>query len=360
MRGITTMTRAAALALLLAAAGPAAAQVAPQASAQPAQAATEVTADVTAPPGIPTLKRAATVTAEIVRIGDLIDNAGPVSNTPIFRSPDVGTTGSVSIHQVFEAVRPHHLYLIDTGGLSEVEVTRSGRTIEIADIEARIARAFAGRYGLGDVTDLAVTLDAPARPVTVEASATGELAVAAAAFDPRSGRFDVSFALPGSRVMRRPLRLTGTVVETVVATVTTRPLARGETIKTSDVATERRPKATVGADAVGSVDEAIGLAVRQPTRSGQPLRRADLMKSELVRRDDNITLVYEVPGILLTTQGKALESGAEGDVINVLNVQSKRTIQGVVSGPNRVTIMATKARITSAAAIAVPRSIASR
>ncbi len=358
------MIRAAALALLLAAAGPAAAQIAPRGPAQvpaqvPAQAATQITADVTAPSaGIPTLKRAATVTADIVRIGDLIDNAGAASNTPIFRSPDIGTTGSVSIHQVFEAVRPYHLYLIDTGGLSEVEVTRSGRTIEVADIEARIARAFAGRYGFGEARDLAVTLDVPARPITVEASATGELALAAAAVDSRSGRFDVSVELAGSRVMRRPLRLTGTVVETVVATVTTRPLARGETIRASDVATERRPKAVVGADAIGSIDEAIGLAMRQPVRSGQPLRRIDLMKPELVRRDDNITLVYEVPGILLTTQGKALESGAEGDVINVLNVQSKRTVQGAVSGSNRVTIMATRTRITSDAA--VPRSVASR
>ena len=348
------MIRTAALTLFLAAACPAAAQVAAQTTAQ-------ITAEVTAPPaGIPTLKRAATVTAEIVRIGDLIDNAGPASNTPIFRSPDVGTTGSVSIHQVFQAVRPSHLYLIDTGGLSEVEVTRTGRTIEVADIEARIARAFAGRYGFGDAADLAVTLDAPARPVTVEASATGELALAAASVDPRSGRFDVSFELAGSRVMRRPLRLTGTVVETVVATVTTRALARGEAIKASDVASERRPKSALGADAVGSVDEAIGLAVRQAARSGQPLRRADLMKPEHVHRDDNLTLVYEVPGILLTTQGKALESGAEGDVINVLNVQTKRTIPGVVSGSNRVTIMATRARITSDAAIAVPRTVVSR
>jgi flagella basal body P-ring formation protein FlgA len=359
------MIRAVALTLALAAAGPATAQVAPQAGVQrPVQAAAQTTAqiaaDVVVPRGIPTLKRAATVTADIVRIGDLIDNAGPASNTPIFRSPDIGTTGAVSIHQVFEAVRPHHLYLIDTGDLSEVEVTRAGRTIEVADIEARIASAFAGRYGLGEAKDLTVSLDAPARPLTVEASATGELALAAATVDPRSGRFDVSFELAGSRIMRRPLRLTGTVVETVVATVATRALARGEAIKASDVATERRPKAAVGTDAVGSVDEAIGLAVRQPVRSGQPLRRADLMKSEMVHRDDNLTLVYEVPGILLTTQGKALESGAEGDVINVLNVQTKRTIQGIVSSSNRVTIMATRARITSDAAAAVPRSLASR
>ena len=93
----------------------------------------------------------------------------------------------------------------------------------------------------------------------------------------------------------------------------------------------------------------------------QPLRRTDLMKPQMVHRDDTITLVYEVPGILLTTRGKALESGAEGDVINVLNVESKRTIQGTVTGTNRVSILVSTAalRIPTTAA-SLPQTTASR
>ena len=49
-----------------------------------------------------------------------------------------------------------------------------------------------------------------------------------------------------------------------------------------------------------------------------------------------MTLIYEVPGIVLTMRGKAAESGAEGDVISVLNEQSKRTVQGIIVGPGRV------------------------
>ena len=49
-------------------------------------------------------------------------------------------------------------------------------------------------------------------------------------------------------------------------------------------------------------------------------------------------------------RGKALESGAEGDMVNVLNIQSKRTIQGVVTGPGRVTVMAGTPRAPARAA----------
>jgi flagella basal body P-ring formation protein FlgA len=71
-------------------------------------------------------------------------------------------------------------------------------------------------------------------------------------------------------------------------------------------------------------------------RVGQAVRTADLMKPEIVKQNETVTITYQRPGIVLSIRGKALESGAEGDVVNVLNVQSKRTIQTTVTGPGRV------------------------
>ncbi len=62
------------------------------------------------------------------------------------------------------------------------------------------------------------------------------------------------------------------------------------------------------------------------------------MKPDLVLRNETVTLVYEAPGMVLTMRGKANEGGAEGDVISVLNEQSKRMVQGMVIGPGRVAI----------------------
>jgi hypothetical protein len=38
----------------------------------------------------PTIKAAVTVSSDLVRIGDLIDNAGASARVPIFRAPDLG------------------------------------------------------------------------------------------------------------------------------------------------------------------------------------------------------------------------------------------------------------------------------
>ncbi len=100
---------------------------------------------------------------------------------------------------------------------------------------------------------------------------------------------------------------------------------------------ERRPKADVGGDPAVR-DSAIGMQMRHSMRAGQPVRVADLAKPDLVQRDQNVTLIYQTAGIYLTTRGKALDNGTEGDVVSVFNPQSKRTVSGVVTGRGQVSI----------------------
>src|SRR5438067_1262426 len=123
----------------------------------------------------PALKARAAIAGEIVRIGDLVDNAGAVADVAIFRAPDLGQTGSVSASRVVDAVRPHQIIGLDTRGLAEVAVTRLSRTITPKDIEARIVQALAGQYGAADAKNLAVTFDNPMRTLHVEPGAQGDI-----------------------------------------------------------------------------------------------------------------------------------------------------------------------------------------
>src|SRR5437867_2920361 len=97
-----------------------------------APAAAQVTGAI---PPTPALKREVTVTGELVRVGDLIENAGRNANVPIFRAPDLGHIGTVQTSRVIDAVRPHGLVVVDTRGLTEVVVTRASRLIPLKDIE---------------------------------------------------------------------------------------------------------------------------------------------------------------------------------------------------------------------------------
>jgi flagella basal body P-ring formation protein FlgA len=297
----------------------------------------------------PTLKAEATVVGDVVRIGDLIENAGDAAEVAIFRAPDLGQIGTVPVARVLEAVMPHQVLLVDTRGIAEVVVTRASRTIAGKEVEARILRALAGQSGLPDAKDLTIMLDNEVRSLQVEAAVTAELRIVRLSYEPRSGRFDVMFDLPGSTVARRlPLRFTGAIAESFEALVPTRQIALGEVLKEGDVTVARRPKNELAPNVVLGTEQAIGLAAKRVLRPGQIMRTSDLAKPQLVARNETVTITYEVPGIMLTIRGQALEPGGQGDLINVLNAQSKKTIQATVIGPGRVSVLAASPRITTA------------
>jgi len=283
----------------------------------------------------PTLKPAVSVVGEIVRIGDLIENAGTAAQIAIFRAPDLGQTGRVSVERVIEAVLPHEIVKLETRGLTEVVVTRASTAITPKDIEARITQALAGRRN-ADAGNFTLTFDNEARTVYLEPGS--DLRIARMTFDPRSGRFDVLFERPGTRSL---LRYTGTYAETFDAAVLTRPLASGELVRSTDITIVRRPKTEFAANIITTAEQAVGLAARRAMRPGELLRQTDLGKAEVIARNENVTITYQVPGITLTMRGKALDGGAQGDTINVLNVQSKRSIQATVAGPGHVVVTAT-------------------
>lgn len=53
-----------------------------------------------------------------------------------------------------------------------------------------------------------------------------------------------------------------------------------------------------------------------------------------VRRGETVSLVYLAPGLSLTTRARALEDGAMGQSVRLLNTVSNRTVDAIVTGPN--------------------------
>ena len=308
----------------------------------------------------PVLRAQVTVESDIVRVGDMVENAGSAAQIAIYRAPDLGTTGTLSTAQVINVLQAHQVIGVDTRDIKSVTVTRLARTIDSREIESQVAHAIEHRNGLGDAANLSLTFDRGVQDIRLEASSSGTLQPTLVRYEPRGGHFDVTFEI-GNDVTgsRTKLRFTGVAVEMLDAAILTRNVERGEVVKASDVVVERRPKAEVGADAA-TRGRTVGMQMRRSLRAGQPLRVADVGKPDLVQKDDNVTLIYESAGIYLTASGKAIDNGTDGDTVNVLNLQSKRTITGTVVGRDQVAISIATPRFSSAAETEAPVSVASR
>jgi flagella basal body P-ring formation protein FlgA len=287
---------------------------------------------------VPVLRANVSVTGDLVRIGDVIDNAGPAAQIAIYRAPDLGTTGSLPTAQILTALRAHQVIGVDTGNIKAVAVTRTARTVEAKEIEQAVASALEHRSGLGDAANLSLTFDRDVQDIRLDAANSGAIQPVTARVEPRSGRFDVTFEIAneGNAAPAR-LRFTGIAIETAEVAVLTRNVDRGDLLRSGDLVVERRPKAEINGEAA-SRTKAVGMQVRHPMRATQAVKVADIVKPDLVQRDQEVTLIHQSAGLYLTTRGKALDSGTEGDIVNVINPQSKRTISGTVTGRGQVTI----------------------
>ena len=71
---------------------------------------------------------------------------------------------------------------------------------------------------------------------------------------------------------------------------------------------------------------AIGLETRVALYPGRPIRAGDLGPPAIVERNQLVPLAYLRGGLSIQTEGRALDRGAVGDSIRVMNAASKAIV----------------------------------
>lgn len=118
--------------------------------------------------------------------------------------------------------------------------------------------------------------------------------------------------------------------------VTTRPLARGDSVGLGDVHTEERDVARLGYGYVESLDQIAGRSLARPLNAGSVLDPGQLQSRQVVRSGEQVQLIAQLDGIEVRTSGMALDGGDTGAHLRVRNEHSGRVVDGVVLGAGEV------------------------
>jgi flagella basal body P-ring formation protein FlgA len=84
--------------------------------------------------------------------------------------------------------------------------------------------------------------------------------------------------------------------------------------------------------------KAIGMQLRRQVAAGQSLATADLTRPAMVQRGAMVQMRLQSPGLSLSGQGVALDSGASGERIRVLNPTSRAVLEAEVIAPGQVRV----------------------
>jgi len=276
---------------------------------------------------------------DILTLADLVEGAdGASARKPLFRAPALGENGTIQVNRIVDAASSLGIEAIDTGGRVQVLVSRAARRIGAAEIETALKRTLEARHGF-EAAGMAILFDSGMPTLVVDPELKTPVVVDDLAYDPRARRFTATLSVTAASGGRRHgVRVSGTAMETIAVAVLNRAVARGETVQAADISVERRPRESAPADAAADAAAVAGRVARRAFSAGTMARVADFSRPEIIARNEMVTITYEIPGLILTLRGKALEAGGLGDTIAIQNLQSKRTMQGSVAAPGRVAV----------------------
>ncbi len=82
----------------------------------------------------------------------------------------------------------------------------------------------------------------------------------------------------------------------------------------------------------------IGKRMIRSVKSGAPIRMDWVEAAPMIVRGDRITILLEAKGFQMSTLGKAAEDGLHGELIKVMNLDSKKIVLAEVIGEGRVRV----------------------
>ncbi len=282
------------------------------------------------------LKQDVTVDARLVTLGDLFRGSVPGPERPVLEAPAPGQSYQLDANWLGQLARNWELPWRPASQFDSIRLTRASLRIEPGVLRMAIADALADR-GLAGEIGLDIDGGMPALAISPDGEPT--VAVRRLAFDPQSGRFSAALAAPAAGPSEVAVTVTGRAYGLVDVPVLNRRLAPGDTVAEADIEWTTLPADRVGATVVVDAGELLGKTPRRPIRPGVPIRLTDLAVAIAVTKGTLVTIALQSPTMQLTIQGKAMQNGAVGETIRVLNTTSNRTLEGVVVSPSEVAVL---------------------
>ena len=84
------------------------------------------------------------------------------------------------------------------------------------------------------------------------------------------------------------------------------------------------------ADAFDRIEDVVGQEARVVLYAGRPILFSSIGPPALVERNQIVSIRFEGAGLVISTEGRALERGGIGDRVRIMNLTSRATLFGYV------------------------------
>ncbi len=270
------------------------------------------------------LKQNVIVDNHLILLGDLFKGAGSKSSIAVAYSPEPGQKAFFDANWLYRVAHGNGLKWRPISMKQNVQVNRKTVTIERDEIEDHI---FAALIDKGADPEMTIKLSNQFVQLHVPSNSDAIIEITNTSYDQRTQRFSAHISAPGSKA----IRVTGRLQKMLNIPVLNRRMLKNEVIKSEDIAWVKSPSKRVQNNIILYEDDLVGKTPKRGLRAGTLIRSSEVQRPILIEKGSLVTMVLKTQLMVLTSQGRAVEPGANGDLIRITNTQSNKVVQAVVT-----------------------------
>lgn len=121
----------------------------------------------------------------------------------------------------------------------------------------------------------------------------------------------------------------------VVSRVT---LPRGSLISADQVILKEMDTSELNYSFFRKTEQVVGTETTRSIQANSVIFANMIQAADAIRKGDSVIIKAQIGNLSVRIKGEAIQSGAIGEQIQVRNIQSKRIIKAIVTGPGNVTV----------------------
>ena len=282
-----------------------------------------------------TPKTDSTIAHDQITLGDVFDGVTDHADYVLAPAPAMGKSVTLNAADLTRISTAFNLGWAPANNFEQVVIRRAASSIDRFDIQAALQKKLAeevkGKKFETELQDRTLGFNVPG-------NADKTINVEQLSYDVAKGTFKAVVAAAAAPDVKKEVK--GKLYAIAQVPVLNAPFRQGDVISAADVDMIEMREADISQSTIVDAHKLIGQTPRHAITALKPVMTADIQSPLMVKKGETVTMVLKSNIMSLTAQGKALENGAAGDVVHVMNTSSKQVVDAVVTGAQVVTIKA--------------------
>ncbi len=225
-------------------------------------------------------------------------------------------------------------FLICIFAFLQVEA-KEALTVESEDISLAVREEFANQ-GKGE--DIELEFFGGQTSFVLENAEAFKIMISELDANEETGKFTAKAEIFADGKPADESKLLGRYFELVKVCVPAREIAKGKIIEAEDLAEVKMRSSRLRADIITAKEDLLGKQAARLIKADKPIDKRDIREEVLITKGQIVHALYRHKGLQITSQAEALEDGAKGQRIRLLNTKSLKEIIGKVLDKNMVKI----------------------